>query len=58
MHLGPWEIAALLAVVLIIFGPKKLPALGKSFAEFLKNLRKGVREVEKETKEIKEQLKP
>ncbi len=58
MSLGPWEIGAVLVVVLIIFGPKKLPALGKSCADFIKNLKSGVREVEKETHEIRDQLKP
>ena len=28
--IGPWEIALILAIVLIIFGPKKLPELAKS----------------------------
>ncbi len=36
--LGPWEIAAILIVVLLIFGPKKLPelarALGKAIHEY------------------------
>ena len=28
---GPWEVALVLAIVLIIFGPKKLPELAASF---------------------------
>lgn len=58
MRLGPWEIAAVMAVALLIFGPSKLPALGKSLAEFFKNFKKGVKEVEKETEEIKQKLTP
>jgi sec-independent protein translocase protein TatA len=58
MRLGPWEIAAIVAVILLIFGPSKLPALGRSLAEFFKNFKKGVKEVEKETQEIKEKLTP
>ncbi len=58
MRLGPWEIAAILAVALLIFGPSKLPALGRSMAEFFKNFKKGVKEVEKETDEIKKGLTP
>lgn len=53
MRLGPWEIAAILAVALLIFGPSKLPSLGKGLAEFFKNFKKGVKEVEKETEEVK-----
>ena len=29
-NIGPLEIAIVLAIVLIIFGPKRLPGLGKS----------------------------
>ena len=58
MRLGPWEIAAILAVALLIFGPSKLPSLGKGLADFLKNFKKGVKEIEKETDEIKTKLIP
>ncbi len=53
MRLGPWEIAVIVGVVLLIFGPSKLPKLGQSLAEFLKNFKKGMKEVEKGTEEIK-----
>ncbi len=53
MRLGPWEIAAILAVALLIFGPSKLPSLGKGLAEFFKNFKKGVKEVEKEADDAK-----
>ena len=58
MRLGPWEIAAILAIAFLIFGPSKLPKLGQSLAEFFKNFKRGVKEVEKETEEIKEKLTP
>jgi len=47
MRLGPWEIAAIVAVALLIFGPSKLPKLGHALADFFKNFKKGVREIEK-----------
>ncbi len=34
--IGPWEIALILAIVLIIFGPKKLPQLAKSIGDSIK----------------------
>lgn len=37
--LGPWEIALILAIVLIIFGPKKLPELAKSMGDAIKQFR-------------------
>ncbi len=43
MMLGHWEILAIVAVVLLIFGPSKLPALGRSIGEGLGNLRRGLK---------------
>ena len=37
--IGPWEIALILAIVLIIFGPKKLPELAKSIGDAIKQYR-------------------
>jgi sec-independent protein translocase protein TatA len=34
--IGPWEIALILAIVLIIFGPKKIPQLAKSVGDAIK----------------------
>jgi TatA/E family protein of Tat protein translocase len=52
VRLGPWEIAAILAVALLIFGPSKLPSLGRGVGEFFRNLKKGVKEADAELKEI------
>ncbi len=43
-NIGPWEIAALLAVVLIIFGPGKLPEAVKSLGRAVKDFRKAATE--------------
>lgn len=37
---GPWEIALILIVVLILFGPKKLPELAKSVGDAMRQYRK------------------
>jgi sec-independent protein translocase protein TatA len=37
--IGPWELIAILAVVLIIFGPGKLPEVGKSLGKTIKEFR-------------------
>jgi TatA/E family protein of Tat protein translocase len=44
-RIGPPEILLVLALVLIIFGPSKLPEIGKSFG-------KGLREFKSATKEM------
>jgi len=41
--LGHWEILAIIAVILLLFGPSKLPALGRSIGEGVKNLKRGLK---------------
>jgi sec-independent protein translocase protein TatA len=38
-NVGPLEIAIVLVIVLIIFGPKRLPELGKSMGEGIRGFR-------------------
>lgn len=38
-NIGPMEIAIVLIIALIVFGPKKLPELGKSVGQGLKEFR-------------------
>ncbi len=47
--IGPWELILILAIALIIFGPAKLPEIGKS-------LGKGIREFRKASENIKEEV--
>jgi len=42
MNLGPMELIVILAVALLIFGPKNLPKLGKSLGQTVKNVREGM----------------
>lgn len=42
MRLGPMEFVVILVVVLLIFGPKNLPKLGKAFGSTVKNIREGM----------------
>lgn len=46
--LNGWEIVAILAVVLIIFGAKKLPELAKGLGEGIKEFRKSSHEIQDE----------
>ena len=43
-NIGLGEIVVLVLVVLILFGPNKLPELGKSLGKALGEFRKGIRE--------------
>ncbi len=39
---GPLEIAIILIVILVLFGPKNLPKLGTAVGKAVKNLREGL----------------
>ncbi len=43
--LGGWEIVLILAVVLILFGAKKIPELAKGLGSGIKEFKKATREV-------------
>ena len=40
-RMGPWEIALILAVILIVFGVGKLPQVGGAIGKGLRAFRKG-----------------
>jgi sec-independent protein translocase protein TatA len=46
--IGGWEIVLILAVVLILFGAKKLPELAKGLGTGIKEFKKATREVTEE----------
>lgn len=44
-HVGTPEIIIILAVALIVFGPKKLPEIGRSIGQGLRELKKASRDI-------------
>ena len=46
--IGPWEIALVLAIVLILFGGKKLPELARSIGDAIRHYKKAVEGTESE----------
>lgn len=60
--LGWQELLIILGIALIIFGPKKLPELGKSLGKAISSFREGSAKaqdtVKKEIKEIEKSIKP
>ncbi len=42
--LGPWELAIILVIVVILFGVGKLPELGTGLGEGIKNFKKSYRD--------------
>ena len=51
MKLGTFEILAILAIVLVIFGPSQLPKLTRMFGKSVKNFKEAVEDAEPETAE-------
>ena len=39
---GPWELIIILAVVMIIFGPGKLPGIGKDLGKGIRTFKKAI----------------
>src|SRR5512141_1800236 len=56
--LGGWEIVLILAVVLILFGAKKLPELAKGLGTGIKEFKKATREVSDEISSAMDETPP
>ena len=51
MRLGPlgiWELLIILVVVLLIFGPRRLPEMAKGIGQSVREFRKGLRDMRKD----------
>ena len=55
LMLGTWEIVAIVLVILLLFGGKKIPELMRGLGKGVKSFKQGMNEVEKEIKEIDEE---
>jgi sec-independent protein translocase protein TatA len=47
-NIGPWELVLVLVIVLVIFGPGKLPKVGESLGKALQSFKKAKEEDEDE----------
>ena len=56
MGLGPWEIALIILVVIILFGGKKLPELARGLGQGLKEFKKATRGIKDEVKSATEEV--
>ncbi len=54
LMIGHWEIIAIVVVILLLFGGKKIPELMKGLGKGVKSFKEGVKEVEKEIDDDKQ----
>jgi sec-independent protein translocase protein TatA len=50
-NIGIWEIALLLLVLLLVFGPKRLPTMGRSLGRGMREFKESITD---QTRELKE----
>ena len=56
MGLGPWEIALIILIVIILFGGKKLPELARGLGLGLREFKKATRDIKDEVKSASENI--
>ena len=56
MGLGPWEIALVILVIIILFGGKKLPELARGLGLGLREFRKAKQEIKDEVKNVADEV--
>lgn len=49
--IGTWEVVAILFIVVLLFGAKKIPDLARALGEGIRNFRTGMKEGESGAKE-------
>ncbi|MDK2975915.1 MAG: sec-independent protein translocase protein TatA [Candidatus Marinimicrobia bacterium] len=54
MNFGPWELIIILVIILLIFGPKKLPELAKGLGKGLREFKKAAHDVQDELENVGE----
>lgn len=53
---GMWEVIIIALVILLIFGGKKIPELMAGLGKGVRNFKDGMKEVEKDVKDIKKEI--
>jgi sec-independent protein translocase protein TatA len=53
---GPWELGIILAIVVVIFGAKRLPEIGSGIGKAIKNFKSGMSEEEIDVTPEKEKV--
>ena len=57
-NVGPWEIVLLLLLALLLFGAKRLPEIGKSVGQGMREFKDSVSGANKQIEEVRAELDP
>lgn len=55
-RLSIWELLLVLGIALVIFGPSKLPELGRSLGRGIREFKNATREMTSELSEVKKEV--
>lgn len=50
--IGPWELILVFAIVLLLFGGKRLPGIATGLGSAIKNFKTALKEVDKEPEQL------
>ncbi len=56
MRIGVWEIVVVLLVALILFGPNRLPEMGKALGKAIREFRRATSDLGRELEQAREEL--
>ena len=56
-NMGPWELLIILFIVLLIFGAKRLPEMGKSLGSGIREFKKSITAINEEDDDAKDSKK-
>jgi sec-independent protein translocase protein TatA len=51
MPIGPWELIVILIIALLVFGPKRLPDMGRSLGKAIREFRNAGKEIQNDITE-------
>ncbi len=56
-NMGPWELLIILFIVLLVFGAKRLPEMGKSLGSGIREFKKSISAISEENDDEKDESK-
>lgn len=55
-RLGPFELILILCIALVVFGPSKLPQVGRSLGQAIREFKKGTADIRKDLNSLTEDI--